>query len=131
MANKAPKAPDYILTDEQVEFFWTCLFKWQEKLGLTDWRITRSNKPSRKGTLCQMVLWDTQQRQVACRLNRNWGSAEKPNNLLIEQTAVHELLHVLMHPVLELSRNPGAAQEDIDGAEHGVINRLEQLLVPG
>jgi hypothetical protein len=123
---------DYILTDKQKKHFWSCLYAWQERLGLSDWRITRSNRqPAMKAALCQMVNWDNVQRQVSCRLASNWGKGERPTDTLIEQTAVHELLHVLLHPVLEASGTPGTAQEDIDGAEHGVINRLEKLLVPG
>lgn len=127
---KAAKAADYILTAQQVEFFWTRLAYWQQRLGLMDWRITRSAKRPAKTMLCQMVQWDEVQRQVSCRLNDNWGPAEKPSNKLIDQTACHEMLHLLLHPVLSLSITPGAEQADIDGAEHGVINKLEQIFVP-
>lgn len=130
MAKKTAKPKDHVMTPQQVEFFWECVAKWQAKLGLTDWRIARSAIPPAKTMMCQMVKWDAQARQVCCRLNPNWGPSEKPTNKLIEQTAAHEMLHVLLHEVLALSLEAGAAQVDIDGAEHGVINRLEQLLVP-
>jgi hypothetical protein len=126
-----PKPTDYILTDEEVEFFWTCMNAWQERLGLMDWRITRSTKPPISKALSQMTDWDTQQRQVSCRLARNWGSSEKPTDTLLEQTAVHELSHVLLHPLIEQAQASKDYDEALQGVEHGVINRLEKLFVPG
>jgi hypothetical protein len=121
---------DHTLTDKQKRHFWSCLFAWQERLGLTDWRITRSNRKPVGKTLCAMQDWEIGQRQVSCRLNSNWYSQE-PTEEAIEQTAVHELLHVMLADLIELALTPGTTREDMESSEHAIINRLEKLLVPG
>jgi hypothetical protein len=121
---------DHHLTDKQKKFFWSCLFAWQERLGLTDWRITKSNKKPVGKVLCTMQDWDIPQRQVSCRLSPNWFNQE-PLDSTIEKTAVHELLHVMLADLIEAARKPGATDEDLHAYEHAIINRLEKLLVPG
>lgn len=118
------------LSPEQVEYFWTCLFGWQERLGLNDWRITRSPDEPKGRVQCEMAKWDFEQRQVTCRLKHNWFNSNV-NETTIEQTAVHELLHVMLANLIETAKVVGTSDADLLYEEHGVINRLEQLLVPG
>jgi hypothetical protein len=52
------------------------------------------------------------------------------NSGTLEQTAVHELLHVLLYPLIEAAKSAQTSDEDLRSIEHGVINALERLLVP-
>lgn len=123
---KKPPPKGYTLNKEQQEYFWHCLYDWQARLGISDWRITKSNiHPA--GVIAMMTDWDAEQRQVACRLGLNWKSAE-PTKENIEQAAVHELLHVLLYDVVEQEVN--LQESALKGLEHRIINRLEKLLVP-
>lgn len=115
-----------VLTPDDAEAFWNALSRWQGELSLTDWRITQSPLPSRY--MAEMNKWDWKQRQVSCRLGLNWRSSPI-TPATIEQTAVHELLHVLLYPLIETVRG-NASPDDIASAEHAVINTLERLLVP-
>jgi len=123
---KAPKPPDNMLSDEDVAIFWGALNHWQEKLGLQDWRITHSMLP-KPGALACMDKWDWPQKQVRCRLSRNW-KAEKVSVESLAATALHELLHVLLHPLIESAKDPRTLAEDLQASEHAVINKLERLL---
>jgi hypothetical protein len=118
--------PDNILSDDDVAMFWGAMDHWQAKLGLQDWRITQSMRPP-AGAMAMMDKWDWAQRQVRCRLNRNW-KGEKPTPDTISQTALHELLHVLLHPLIESARDARSMPEDVAAAEHAVINTLERML---
>jgi hypothetical protein len=126
MTNPPVKSVDNCLTPDDAEEFWAALSRWQGELSLTGWRITPSPTPSKY--MAEMAKWDWKQRQVSCRLGLNW-KATPVTHAAIEQTAVHELLHVLLYPLIETVRANGAA-EDILAAEHAVINTLERLLVP-
>jgi hypothetical protein len=117
------------VTDADATEFAKCLRAWQVKLGLQDWRIVLSPIAAKK-SMAEMDKWDWLQRQVTCRLGRDWKSTPV-NSTTIEQTAVHELLHVLLFELIETARNPTSSHEDIGSVEHRVINTLEQLLVPG
>lgn len=119
---------DHVLTDADVERFWEALSKWQAKLGLLDWRIVRSPRRA-KNAMAEMVNPSWVQRQVTCRVGLNWKSCQ-PTPANIEATAVHELLHVMLKPLIELARND-ASEDDLMNAQHAVINVLERLLVPG
>ena len=114
------------LTPEQVKAFWSALDKWQAALSLTHWRIIKS--PHRSKNMAEMSKWDFVQRQVSCRLGVNWGILPITEQM-IEQTAVHELLHVLVAPLIQAAK---AGDDDaIASEEHAVINTLERLLAPG
>lgn len=129
MKKQAPPPPttDNYTTPDDAEAFWGYLDKWQAKLGLSDWRIIKSRKPSRY--LAEMVEWDWGQRKVTCKFGNNWRkTAITPANL--EQTAVHELLHVLLHELIAASKYGGSNDTDLDSIEHAAINRLERLFVP-
>lgn len=125
MTTKLP-AVGNVLTPDDAEAFWNALSRWQGELSLTDWRITQSPKPS--CYMADMHRWDWKQRQVSCRLGLNWKSSPI-TDVSIEQTAVHELLHVLLYPLIETVRG-NSSPDDIASAEHAVINVLERLLVP-
>jgi hypothetical protein len=116
------------LTPADADRFWEHLRRWQVTLGLSGWRITRSKKPA-PGVLSQMEKFDFRQQQVSCRLGPDWKSTDI-NDKTLEQTAVHELLHVLLYSLIEIAKTPGADEEAIAAAEHSVINVLESVLVP-
>lgn len=91
--------------------------KWQRLLNLSDWRIERS--PKRTKRAMAEVSFDKEARLASYRIGASFGGAEvTPDSL--ERTALHELLHVLLHDALD---NPS------DATEHQVINVLEKLLM--
>lgn len=116
------------LTPDDVAKFGELLRAWQGKLGLQDWRIVLSPLPAKK-SMAEMDKWDWPQRQVTCRVGLDWKSTPVTDGT-IEQTAVHELLHVLLYPLIEAARNPHTDEGELRSIEHGIINLMERLLVP-
>lgn len=115
------------VTDEHAERFEQFLQKWQDKLNLKDWRINLS--PARhKGVMAVVYKMDFEQRQATIRLGTDFG-ADRVDDVSLEATALHELLHVLMCEVLELAKEAGTQGDPLRSAEHRVINTLERLLV--
>lgn len=105
------------VTDEHCQAFDTYVQKWQRILGLMDWRIERSSRRSKRAMA--EVTFDKGARLASYRIGVSFGSAEvTPDSL--ERTALHELLHVLLHDALD---DPNEA------TEHKVINTLEKLLM--
>ena len=121
---------DIILTADQVAFFWNCVIKWKAVLGLQSWRITHRTV-DRGRFLALTDQWDARQRQVRITLCLTWSPRSVPTETTLEQTAVHELLHVVLHRLLEVASDRGAPQGDQDFEEHGVINMLENTLLSG
>ena len=118
-----------IVTDDEAATFMRYLRQWQAKLGLQDWRIVLSPRPAKKGVMAEMDKFDWRQRQVTCRLGRDWF-ATPVTPATLEQTAVHELLHVVFFEMMMKARDPAASDDELASIEHRVINLLENLLVP-
>ena len=117
------------LTPDDVAEFGRHLREWQIHLGLQDWRVVMSPIPAKK-VMAEMDKWDWQQRQVTCRVGLDWKSTPVTSETLA-QTAVHELLHVLLYELIEAAKNNQISVEALGSIEHRVINVMERLLVPG
>jgi hypothetical protein len=113
-----------IPTPEDARFFALCVKKWQEILNLGDWRIEKGLKPAKQAMAS--VEFNESARLATYRLG-DFG-AEEITNESLETTALHELLHVMLHDLLAAAQDPKSSQDDIDKQEHRVINLLERLL---
>lgn len=103
------------------------LRKWQGLLNLHDWRVVPRRGRAR-GVMAD-VTREIEHRVAGYRLGDTFGNAKvTPHSL--ESTALHEMLHVLLHELVEMARAPGTTDELLMSAEHRVINVLEGLLMP-
>jgi hypothetical protein len=113
------------LTPEQDAEFDGYMLKWQTVLGLNDWRVERNPKSAGKGAMAQVHT------KLGARLasyqTGNWGSTPVTSRTL-EETAVHELLHVLLADFAYAAKNCND-ETALESVEHSVVNRLEKLLM--
>jgi hypothetical protein len=126
MSKKKP--PMNPVTPSDADAFALLVHKWQRELNLMDWRIVQSPRRS-KGAMGEIVKRDLPSRLAVYRIGESFG-AEPVTEKSVEQTVVHELLHVFLCELMEVSRNPHASEEDMEAAEHRVVHVLERLLVP-
>jgi hypothetical protein len=113
-----------IPTPEHAEIFAQSVQKWQQVLSLGDWRIERGLKPAKQAMAS--VEFNEGARLATYRLG-DFG-AEKITPESLDQTALHELLHVLLHDLMSTAQDPKSSQDEIEAQEHRVINLLEKLL---
>ena len=113
-----------IPTPEQAELFAQSVRKWQQVLSLGDWRIEKGMKPAKAAMAS--VEFTPAARLAVYRLG-DFG-AEKITPKSIDQTALHELLHVFLHDLMTVAQDPKSSQDEIEMQEHRVINLLEKLL---
>lgn len=109
---------------EQALLFDQCIIHWQEELSLGDWRIERGSKPA-KGAMASVEF--NQPARLATYRIGDFG-AEKITPQTLKKTALHECLHVLMHDLIETATDRGSSAEQIEAAEHRIINVLERIL---
>ena len=112
-----PSAEQALLFDQYVD-------KWQILLSLGDWRIEKGQKPAKNAMAS--VEFNDAARLAVYRLG-DWG-AEPITPDSLEKTALHELLHVLLHDLIAAASDPRTASEHMDATEHRVINVLERAL---
>mgnify|MGYP000742699431 CR=1 FL=1 len=113
-----------IPTPEQSQLFAQSVRKWQQVLSLGDWRIERGLKPAKQAMAS--VEFNEGARLATYRLG-DFG-AEKITQESLDQTALHELLHVFLHDLMTVAQDPKSSQDEIEMQEHRVINLLGKLL---
>jgi hypothetical protein len=113
-----------IPTPEHAEYFAQSVKKWQQVLSLGDWRIEKGIKPAKNAMAS--VEFNEAARLATYRLG-DFG-AEKITSESLDQTALHELLHVFLHDLMTVAQDPKSSQDEIEMQEHRVINLLEKLL---
>lgn len=97
--------------------------KWQAKFSLGDWRIERGLKPAKNAMAS--VEFNPGARLATYRLGDFGAEAITPAAL--EATVIHELLHVLLFDLIDTAAGK-STDEELEAAEHQVINVLEKLL---
>ena len=113
-----------IPTPEDAAHFAQSVKKWQSILNLGDWRIEKGLKPAKNAMAS--VEFNEGARLATYRLG-DFG-AEKITSESLDQTALHELLHVFLHDLLTVAQDPKSSQDEIEAQEHRVVNLLEKLL---
>ena len=113
-----------IPTPEHSQLFAQSVRKWQQVLSLGDWRIEKGSKPAKAAMAS--VEFNASARLATYRLG-DFG-AEKIAPESLDQTALHELLHIFLHDLMTVAQDPKSSQDEIEMQEHRVINLLEKLL---
>ena len=113
------------VTESDVVKFAGFIATWQTALNLGDWRLIYSDKPA-KGAMAEVDI-SVSDHTAVYRLGKHFGS-EKVTDLSLEQTALHELIHVLLAEYCEMAKAK-ATDELLMAAEHRIVHTLERLLV--
>ena len=113
-----------IPTPHDAAYFAQSVKKWQQVLSLSDWRIEKGLKPA-KQAMASVEFNDTA-RLATYRLG-DFGS-EKITPHSLDQTALHEMLHIFLHDLITTAQDPKSSQDQIDTQEHRVVNLLEKIL---
>jgi hypothetical protein len=112
-----PSAEQALMFDQFVQ-------KWQTKLSLGDWRIERGMRPAKNAMAS--VEFNDGARLAVYRLGDFGAEPITPQSL--EKTALHELLHILLHDLIVVASDHRSTDEQLEAAEHRVINVLERVL---
>jgi hypothetical protein len=122
MATK--KIPEFPITPEQVAEFKRLLPIWVELLNLGDWRITFTRKRPIANHAHVEIFDDDRLARIS--IGRDWGS-NPPSEFELEDTLVHELLHVKVFDLAKSAEKHNA--ETVNALEHAVIIPLSKTLV--
>jgi hypothetical protein len=126
MTKKATKPAKQIVSEKHAQQFGACVVYWADVLGLSDWRIVVSEIRSKRSVMAEVYKMDLEQRAATIRLGEDFGH-NPVNERSLSELALHECLHIFFHELIQFARDDGC-QEDIDSAEHRLINVLERVL---
>lgn len=120
------KPPANPVTPDDAELFSERVRHWQHVLGLHDWRIAVSPRRASRKVMAEVAKFDLEQRSASIRLGKDWsGEAVTPE--MLDKTALHEVLHVFLHELIEKAK-ANQDEDAIGSAEHRCVNILEVLL---
>jgi len=113
-----------IPTPHDAAYFAQSVKKWQQVLNLGDWRIEKGLKPAKNAMAS--VEFNDGARLATYRLGDFGTERICPQSL--DQTALHELLHVFLHDLITAAQDQKSSVELLEKEEHRVVNLLEKLL---
>lgn len=120
------KPPANPVTPDDAEMFSERVRHWQHVLGLHDWRIAVSPRRASRKVMAEVAKFDLEQRSASIRLGKDW-SWEAVTPEMLDKTALHEVLHVFLHELIEKAK-ANQDEDAIGSAEHRCVNILEVLL---
>ncbi len=123
------KAKPIRLTQAHRAEFRRHLADWQDRLNLRDWRISLSETRAKPTVLAEVSRRLLEDRLATIRLSEVWDENNPPTPELLEEVALHELLHIFLHELLEFAGTPGVNDSDVASQEHRVVITLARLLV--
>lgn len=126
----AKKPPANAITPAASDAFALRMKQWQDALNLNDWRIERSPRPAGRNSLAEVTSMSLSDRLAIYKLGTDFGETKPVSDHSLNETACHESLHILLHELIEFSKQKGADEADVEAAEHRVIHTLVRLLVP-
>lgn len=114
-------------TKKDFDYFKVQCLKWQNKLGIINWAVHFDHKSLED--VYAKTAWKTQDMMAVVQLNTTWDKLRPKNNKELDRLALHEMMHVLLAPLVSEAEWRYASQDGIDTAEHSIVRSLENILV--
>jgi hypothetical protein len=115
------------VSEEDAQAFDAYVEKWRDKLNLRDWRVVRAGKRDRKN-MAALLTVEHEHKLARYAIGEDFGASEvTPASL--EGTALHEMLHLLLRPLLDVAMQEKDHSDLVLEKEHEVVLVLEQLLL--
>ena len=102
--------------------------EWQDRLGLTNWKLYFYHRHV-DGSYAD-CSWDAESSVATIRLSTNWEPAREKSQDELRLLALHEVLHVFTAELCCYAEARYTTRSQIDTAEHSMIRRLENILMP-
>lgn len=100
--------------------------EWQQQLGLLEWSLYFEHADI--ADVYARTSWSTNDMLATIQLARNWDDMRLKTDAEIRSLALHEILHVLMAPLVSQAEWRYASKDGVDSAEHSIVRRLENVL---
>jgi len=114
----------YKLTNKDFEYFKNKCGYWQNKLSLNTWEIDYYFT-SEEGNMAECST-NYEGRKASIGLAKKWQTSISKKEL--DRTALHEILELLLAPLMSLAQARVWSQDDYIKENHMVIRILEKML---
>ena len=121
---------DHLLTPKHFKIFRRAVTKWIKQCQLESWH-TRIQFQGINGMISPDALadveYDYQIQDAVISLNQNWKTVAFTNEKA-DMTALHEYLHLVFAPLMELFEPQSALERVAINEEHRTIATLEKII---
>lgn len=120
-----------MITEKELKFYSARVYDIIEYLGLHRWTVSVEWNMNENDTADASVLLNKNQSRAKVLLNKNLELNDKTKGKLCT-LAMHECLHILLYDLYYYTQVKGYPRsilsEEVDAAEHRIINTLTPLL---
>ena len=95
------------------------------RLGLKEWSVHYDH--SKVDDVYAQTYWRLSAGVATIILSTYWDDLRPKTDKEVDRLALHEVLHLLMAPIVAEANERYTNQSSIDTAEHLIIRRLENL----
>lgn len=113
-------------TTKDFKFFKARAIKYQSLLGLMSWALY-FNHEEVEGAYA-VTAWSTNDMVASIRLATEWDDMRPKSNHELDRLALHEVLHVLLAPLVSEAEYRYASQDSILAVEHSIVRVLENTI---
>jgi len=114
-----------ILNKGHSRLFQKYISQWMTKFRLGEWDVTYLFRDDNFERLAECAP-EPDVKQALIILFDHWQI--EPSEEALEQTACHEVIHVLLSPLMRLAAERYTTEKQLADAEHDVIRALERVL---
>lgn len=111
---------------QEYEYFKTSCLNWREVLGLKNWALYFEHTKA-EGTYAK-THWSTTQMAATIQFATDWDNTRPKNDTEINKLALHEVLHVLLAPLVGEAEYRYSSADAIEAAEHSIVRSLENMV---
>lgn len=113
-------------TKADFELFKKYVQEYADVLGVKDWSLHFSHDET-DGVYAR-TMYTTNERVATIVLGRYWDDLRPKNSYEIKRLAFHELMHVVMAPLVSEAKERYTTPYMLDGVEHNIIRQLENIV---
>lgn len=113
-------------TKADFELFKKYVQEYADVLGVKDWSLHFSHEEV--GDAYASTTYSIDDRVAKIRLGKYWDDLRPKNSYEIKRLAFHELMHVVMAPLVYEAKERYTTNHVLDGIEHNIIRRLENIV---
>jgi len=114
-------------TKEHFKIFKKYVLQYQKNLGLTNYDLIVKHKTDSNNSLASISLNQLSHYKATIYLSEDWDC--EISDIELKKKAFHEIGHLLLHRICEIATARFVNNDEIDEAEHEVINRLINFLI--
>lgn len=113
-------------TRKHFEIFEAAVRKWRERLRITGWQVYITHEDV--DNAYAQIHTDYPLRSATVTLSKNWDHILKLTAKNLEETARHEMVHLLTAPLRLLALTRCVSVDEIEGVEEALVCSIEALI---